>query len=401
MSLSTKALLLTILCTQGFGQNPPVEWAANWNAGNAAFSTGKYETAEQQYREALTIAERRNADAREMVAILKSLAVALRTNGKPAEGEQVLERTLNLVNGTFGDWSFEAASILTELALAQRAQDLHRKAIESLEAVIRIRSRGPLTAEAAYETTLLGHVAREAGAIEKATSSYETAVELWSALPSSGLQVLTAVDPLTAILRDEGHYARAEELLTWALHLREATFGPKGSELISTIDSLAYVQFGQQKFAEAESMYKRLINLWEIVGGPEHPMLALALDKTAEFYIAQKRYTDAKPLTERALALRLQLGIESLHRSGRVLVGQEKFDEATDLYSRTVRVASEMRIADEELPGVLRTYSLLLRQLHRNKEADVIVRRMKEAVDRKTEKEGKRPLPPSGPKKAI
>jgi tetratricopeptide (TPR) repeat protein len=208
---------------------------------------------------------------------------------------------------------------------------------------------------------------------------------------------LTTIDPMAALLRDEGDYPHAEELLTWALHLREATFGPKGSELISTIDSLAYVQFGQQKYLEAEVLYKRLLALWEQVGGPEHPMLALTLDKMAEFYIEQKFYDLAEPLAQRALAIRAKMTMESLHRSGRVLVGREKFTDATEWYARTVRIAAETRMPDEELPGVLRTYALLLRQMHRGKEADVISKRIKEAIDRKTEKEGRRPLPPSVP----
>jgi hypothetical protein len=44
---------------------------------------------------------------------------------------------------------------------------------------------------------------------------------------------------------------------------------------------------------------------------------------------------------------------------------------------------------------MLRAYALLLRQNRRDKEALGMERRWKEAADKKAEKEGKRPLPPT------
>jgi tetratricopeptide (TPR) repeat protein len=157
------------------------------------------------------------------------------------------------------------------------------------------------------------------------------------------------------------------------------------------------VQFGLKKYSEAEPMYKRLLALWELVGGADHPMLSLTLDKMVEFYLEQKRYEEAAPLSKRALAIRAKETIETLHRSGRILTGQKRIDEATDVYGRALRIAADAGVPDDEIPGMLKAYALLLRQKQREKEALVVDKRLKDATDRKAEKEGKRTMPPSRP----
>ena len=102
------------------------------------------------------------------------------------------------------------------------------------------------------------------------------------------MRILTALDPLASIYRDQLNYPLAEENYLRALRLREAALGPKDPELIGNIDSLAYVLFGQKKYADAEPYYLRLLALWETSAGPEHPMVALTLDKMVEFYNDQK-----------------------------------------------------------------------------------------------------------------
>jgi tetratricopeptide (TPR) repeat protein len=202
----------------------------------------------------------------------------------------------------------------------------------------------------------------------QAISLYLQAVAFWGALPESGLHILTALDPLASIYRDQMNYPLAEETYLRALRLREAALGPKDPELIGNIDSLAYVLFGQKKYAEAEPYYLRLLALWETSAGPEHPMVALTLDKMVEFYNDQKLYEKSEALAERSLAMRTRSLIDNFHRTGRILVGQRRFEDALLVYERVIRVAGDATIPDEQIDGVLRTYALLLRQLKREEE---------------------------------
>ncbi|HYP05471.1 MAG TPA: tetratricopeptide repeat protein [Bryobacteraceae bacterium] len=394
MKTSTVMLLIGLSC-EAYGQTAVAPWGPEMNAGKAAFSAGKYPEAAERYLDALIKAEAAGTPAGDILPILRAFAAALRTNGDAAGAQQVLERILVIVKEAHGETNPETAAVLSEIAVVQRSQDLRQEAIETLKKAIAIRGRSPASEALARDTTLAGAVYHEMGEDGLAVAYFQMALTVWGMLPDSGLNVLTALDPLAAICRDRNDYARAEELYTWALRLREAALGPEDAELISTIDSLAYVLFGAKKYDEAEVMYKRLLSIWERVGGPEHPMLSLTLDKMTEFYMEQKRYEEAAPVTQRAQAIRVKAMLQTLHRSGRVLVGEKKIEEALDLYERTVRIATDARVPDEEIAGVLTTYAILLRQQQREKDAAIIGRRLKAAMEKTTAKEGKRAQPPA------
>lgn len=398
MSLKRAIVLLCgALCWPGLAQNADPPWSAELNAARTAFSAGKYPVAVEQYRQALKKAEEASAPQAVLIPILKLLASALRTNADPAGAQQILERVLALMKESSEVTNADTARVMSELALVQRAQDLRAEAVTTLKTALVMRKNAPMSAEVAQDATLLAVVQHEMGEDQKAASSFEMAIALWGALPDSGLQVLTAIDPLASIYRNSNDYKRAEELYTWALRLREAALGPKDAELISTLDSLAYVLFGLKKYDEAEVIYTRLLALWEMVGGPEHPMLALVLDKMAEFYLEQKRYDTAEPIIQRAQTIRSKATLQTMHRAGRVLAGQKRPVEAIELYGRALRIAAEARIADEEIPGMLTAYSMLLRQQQRDKEASVIGKRFKDAMDRKAAQESKREVVSTAP----
>ena len=399
-SAKTSALCLLVgLSFHALAQEGPAPWAVELSAAKTAFTSGKYDVAVEKYREALQKADEAQAAPTVTLPILRALAASLRTNADPAGAQKILERMLEHDHRGQGVQSIETAPVLSELAVVQRAQDQRLAAITSLRQAMVVRRNARVSEELARDVTLMGALYHEMGEEEMAGNHFQMAISMWNMLPDSGLQILTAIDPLADIRRNQSRYEKAEELYLWVLRLREAALGPKDPELISTLDSLAYVYFGQKKYAEAETMYKRLLEMWEMVGGAEHPMLSLTLDKMAEFYIDQKRYDEAAPISQRASRIRSKGTIETLHRTGRILAGQKKIEEATEVYSRALRIAADAGVPDDEIPGMLRAYSLLLRQKQREKEALAIDKRFKEATERNAEKEGKRPKP-EGPQPA-
>lgn len=392
MSLKTSALLLLVI-HQALAQDAPLPWAVELSAARTAFSAGTYAVAAGKYREALQKAEESQAAPEVILPILRALASALRTNADPAGAQKVLERALTMIVEARGVQSVDTAPVLSELAVVQRAQDQRLAAVASLRQAMVVRRHARISEELARDVTLMGTLYQEMGEDEMAGNHYQMAISMWSALPDSGLHIVTAIEPLADIRRNQNRYEKAEELYLWVLRLREAALGPKDAELIATIDSLAYVLFGQKKYPEAETMYKRLLEMWEMVGGPEHPMLSLTLDKMAEFYIEQKRYDEAAPVSQRAFTIRSKATIETMHRAGRILTGQKRIDEAAEVYSRALRIAADAGVPDDEIPGTLRAYALLLRQKQREKEATALDKRVKDAMERKAETEGKRPKP--------
>lgn len=372
----------------------PTLWMPETLQGKRAFSEGRYADSAAAYRAAIVKAEEANAPSDALLPLLEALAASLKVAGNPAQAQSVVERMLSIIAGSFGSMGAEYASGLSELADVQRLQDLREEASKSIAKAVEIRSSLGLSEALAKDATLAGTIFQEMGDSANAMNYFTQALAFWGALPSSGLQILTALDPLAAIARDQGAYRDAEAYCLRALRLREAALGPKHSDLIATLDSLAYALFGQQKYDEAESVYIRLLALWEATAGAEHPMVALTLDKMVEFYSAQKLYEKAAPLAERAQSMRTRTVIESFHRTGRVLVGEQKFAEALDQYQRVIKLGEAAKVSDESMDGILRAYALVLRQVGRIQEASAIENRLKEAIIRKADRDGtRRPKP--------
>ncbi|HYI96582.1 MAG TPA: tetratricopeptide repeat protein, partial [Bryobacteraceae bacterium] len=128
--------------------------------------------------------------------------------------------------------------------------------------------------------------------------------------------------------------------------------------------------------------------------GADHPMVALTIDKMVEFYTVQKLYDKAGPLAQRSQAMRTKAVLESFHRTGRVLIGEQKLPEAIDLYQRAINIGESAKVPDEAMEGILRTYALVLSHSGRKEEAAAAEKRLKDAIIGKADRDGtRRPKP--------
>jgi len=144
---------------------------------------------------------------------------------------------------------------------------------------------------------------------------------------------------------------------------------------------------------EAETLYKRMLDLWRKSAGPDHPMVALTLDKMAEFYAFQQRYAEAEQCASAALEMRMKTHIASLNQTGRILIMQSKIADAEDLYHRTIQIGDLAHAPDEAMDPPLRVYATILRAENRPQEAAAIEKRVKDALLRKADREGRREPP--------
>ena len=79
---------------------------------------------------------------------------------------------------------------------------------------------------------------------------------------------------------------------------------------------------------------------------------------------------------------------------GRVLLMQAKLEEAEKLYARAVRIADDAGMPDEIMDPLLRLQSKILRDMKKTAQADAIDKRVKAALIRKADREGRR-VPPA------
>ena len=329
-----------------------------------------------------------------MLEASRLLAAVHRVQGDYAQAEKLLARAAELAATVHGENSGERAGALSELAAVRRAQGRSEEALDAIGKAIAIREAAGPRIELAKDLTTAATIRLKLDDTKTAVETLKRALEIWDAeLAPGDPQCLPVLEALAGVYRDNAQYAEAEPLLMRALKLREAATGPDGADVISTVDSLAYVNFGLKRFAEAEVFYKRLLALWENSAGPEHPMVALTLDKMAEFYAFQQRYEQSEVLATQALGLRTRVHVASLNQTGRIYLMEAKLKEAEDLYRRTVAIADLARTPDDVVDPVLRIYAKVLRELKRDEDADALDRRVKEALLRKADREGRRPSP--------
>jgi tetratricopeptide (TPR) repeat protein len=388
-------MLLPALALAVFLQDP----AGQIQAARQAYAKQAYSDAVSQLTPVVESAAKDPADLAVLIESSRLLASVYREMGDPAKAGEVLSRASITLTKSDPD-DIRLAGVLDDFAAVQRAQSSIVAAIAIIENAIRIRELHPESSrvELARDITTDAMMRYQRFGAADAIDPLQRAVQEWDAAMPGDLQSLTAIEALAAAYREGNHYAEAEPLLRRTLRLREAVSGPEGAEVISTVDSLAYVEFGLGKMAETEALYKRLLALWIKNAGQEHPMVALTLDKMAEAYASMQRYDDAERCAAESQAMRAKMHLASMQQDGRLLVMQIKVPEAEDLYRRAIQIGDLSKAADETMDPLLRMYAKLLREQKRVDEAAVVEKRIEDALDRKADREGRRPQPVATPK---
>ena len=376
---------------------PPADWHSLLDQGKQALAEHKPQDALASLR-AAEQAARTAGDSAGTLECLRLEASAARELGDLDAASAIMETAADEVTQAMGAGP-DLASILEQALPILRARRRDDLALGNLNRAIAIRAAHPEVQPVAYVNDLAAaaDLLLHAGETEKAIAMLTLAIHQWDVLNPADPGCLHALDALASILRDSAHYADAEPLLQRALRLREDLFGPDNAELLATLDSLAYVEFGLKKMPEAEGLYKRMLDLWQKSAGPEHPMVALTYDKMAEFYASQQRYDDAERCANAALDLRMRFYVASLHQNGRILIMEAKIPEAEDLYHRAIQIGELAHAPDDVMDPPLRVYATILRAENHPKEADVIGKRVKDALLRKADREGRKEPPPSQP----
>lgn len=370
------------------------DWRAQFDAGKQAYAKRDYPEAAVRLASAAELLGGTPGNAASLLETLRFLAAVHRETGDTERAAQVLENAAVQFR-EIDSQSLELAAILEELSAVQRAQGHAAEALATIDQAIEIHAAHPETPriQMARDLTAAALMRSQGGDADQAIEALERAVREWEMAAPGDPQSLAAIEALATIHRDRAGYQEAEPLLLRALRLREAASGPESAEVISAVDSLAYVEFGLKKFPEAEALYQRLAALWEKNAGPDHPMLALTFDKMAEFYAFQQRYEEAGKYAKASLSMRTKMHLGSLHQTGRVLLMEAKMEESEALYKKALQIGDLADAPDDVIDPVLRTYAAVLRTLKRDADAERLEARVKEALLRKADRQGRLPSP--------
>ncbi len=227
----TKTCLLLggVLClalsvqTACFQQTP---WEKSNAAGMEAYRQGRYAEAEQHFTAALKEAEKFGPDDERLGTSLYYLAEVYRAQGRYADVEPLLRRSLTISEKALGPENPDVAPILDRLATLYQTQ----------------------------------------GKYAQAEPLYQRSLAIWEkVLGPEHPQVATGLNNLAELYQAQGNYLEAEPLYQRSLAIGEKALGPEHPNVATSLHNLASLYQDQGHYTEAEPLYKRSLAIWEKV----------------------------------------------------------------------------------------------------------------------------------------
>lgn len=116
-------------------------------------------------------------------------------------------------------------------------------------------------------------------------------------------KVVRKLSGLASSLFSQGDYQRAEALYRRLVDIYSKKLGPSHEYVLLSSNAVAFCCEEQGKFAEAEIYYKKVLAYLEKSGKRDPQLIASQLNKLATLYRIQKKFDLAEPLYKRSLAL--------------------------------------------------------------------------------------------------
>ncbi len=202
------------------------------------------------------------------------------------------------------------------------------------------------------------------------SSPAHAGTESWDTVTTAGMLAYKQQDFVTA----KAMFQRAMDLL--------GTVAEPEPRAATTLNNLAATHEALGEYEQAELRYRHALAMIETIQGPEHPDVAAGLHNLASLFFSQRAFASAEPLWQRGLSINERFFgdrhphlIQPLVTLGVVTQAQKKFDRAEQYYVRAIRIAEQALGVD--YPGLIplyERYAVLLRQAHREKDAQVVER---------------------------
>ncbi len=186
-----------------------------------------------------------------------NLAALYLSQGKAAEAEPLLKRSLEIREKAFGPEHDSVALSLNNLAMYYFTQGRQAEAEPFLKRALEVREK------------LLG--------------------------PESS-DVAQSLNNLAEVYENQKKYAEAELMLSRALSIYEKALGPEHPDVGQSLNNLAELYRAEGKYGQAEPLYRRALDIIQNALGPEHPSINAILRSLALLYEAEGKDPDTELL---------------------------------------------------------------------------------------------------------
>jgi eukaryotic-like serine/threonine-protein kinase len=274
------------------------------------------------------------------LALVPAATAALERLGGSADIESLLERSLGAIDADQSKLDTAIPHFEKALALAERAFGPSHPSV------------GTVLGNLGMAVMARGETQRSIELLQRALHIYETL------LGPHHPMTATALHSLGNTHLDAGDNALAEQELRRALAIAEAALGPEHPDVATSLTDLSRALRRRGKIDEALALSRRALGVGEKAFGPEHPTFAGQLMGFALDLSRAGKYAETDAPLRRAEAIYSKLyGAEHVEvaraRSVRadVLLRQERWKDATELYEGTIPLLARSPAAGELLIG--------------------------------------------------
>ncbi|MDD3347620.1 MAG: tetratricopeptide repeat protein [Oscillibacter sp.] len=260
--------------------------------GQSHILAGRYQTAEQCFREAL---ESRPDDLHTITALARCCLHL----GRTEEAESLFLRAMSRDIPEYNDW----------VGLGRSLRQM-RRSKKAEEVLVRARGSEPEKPEAHYE---LGLLYEQMGFFRKAADEFEYLLEM------EGEYARVCLPDLGVCYWQLGFFARAREVFERALALK-----PNDVKLYVDL-ALRYRMGG--KFLEAHALLNKALEL--------DPLSAPALVEKGHCLLEQGKFDEARKVLNEAIGINPKLGM-AYRLLGRSYVQQGEFDQARTVFNKGI-----------------------------------------------------------------
>ena len=268
--------------------------------------SGRFDDADKMYKRALdswNASERRKKD--EALVTLQYGEMIL-TWGKMLQAEEVLKKSVILLEEAFGFETKECAKALYLISESMRHQKKEAEGIHFCERAYQILSKFIWSDAKSYDLKSEGLFARCAlnlgilneieGDTQTAITAYKQAVKSFEKiLGNSHPSYCQALECLSNLCKSEGLLKEASENYQLLLPIKEEMSALGGSlgDVTSVQNNLAAIFVKLGDLSAAEAMYRKTIRMREQQYGHSHPSVARSLEMLANLCCEMGSLTDA------------------------------------------------------------------------------------------------------------
>jgi tetratricopeptide (TPR) repeat protein len=188
-------------------------------------------------------------------------------------------------------------------------------------------------------------------------------------LGANHLSTATSLNNLAGLYESTGRYAEAELLYNRSLAISENQLGGKHPDTAVSLNNLAVLYKSIGRYSEAEPLFIRSLAIAEEQLGTNHPFTATSLNNLAGLYESTGRYSEAESLYIRSLAIiKEQLGTEhpytanSLNNLAGLYESTGHYSEAESLYIRSLQIVENTLGLDHPTTQIIRKNLKMLKQ---------------------------------------